>query len=1243
MERDRLSHFALKKASVLLALAIFIIILLAYQLGSISFSNSPTITPMSDKRPDTNDTLTCGWNASADVTQQNVSWFKDGISFRNDTNLNTSQSTITQESTARGEVWNCSVTITNGTDTVVLYSNTTIKNGAPTIPIFINSSGQDMGNLTTILEDFVNIFNLSSTDPDGDKVTYGSWDLPLPTGANLNSNTGVITWTPDYDNIDVNITFYAKDNQTLFENTNKFIMFIVQYVNDNPFFSPALANQTINETQTFNYAISGIDEESNFPFNFSISVNPALDLTISNTSNTSALIMFTTNRSATYDEAGNYTVTITMNDSAGGSISANFTLRINQTDLAPVLRDITNQSGTQGGNLNFAVYADDADINDTLNFSITQINCSTGGLWTINTTNSSHNATGTVNVSVLTNDHVICNHVRIIVIDDAGAEDSQDVFLNISNTNDPPIVEALSSYFYNTENQTNISDLYAYAESNFVYKVNATDIDSNTYEGEILSYSDNSTFFVIDPTTGLINFTPNQSMIGNHSINISVSDDGGLINWTIMMLEIRSNSAPVLSSIGSLSCAEDSLCYFGISATDADNEDLNFTSNNTAIFNLTNNASQSPIASAYVNFTPNQSDVGNYSLLITVRDTHGASDTETIIFSINNTNDAPELQDFNFPTLVETHTTVITIYADDDDYDLIASYEHVNFTNTNLSGKSLFNISTQLDSDTNRTYGRIVFTPGADDDGNYSLNISVIDYYGATDYLVKNFTVLNKSDPPTIINITPYMMANGTLSTSMIAAANFSPYNHTSINISENQTIIYNITVTDDSTAQGSLNFSWLINGTLNSTAHYLNISYGFFSSRQYNVTVIVSDDMYENSSWSWIVNVTNVNRAPLLINNLENITVNTTETFSNYFKNSPVTHFLDPDDDLDGDNSFDDDETSLLTYLSTNCDVANLTATGHSLRVKPVEVGSCIVAFTATDPDGLTKVSGNVVINVTLVPNETSEVETPTPSTGGGGGGGSRMVITPTRKEELKPQAIELVVPDVVTSYANRSIIIPIIVQNTWNSTLKKITLNASTESKDVSFLFSNDYFETLTVGQKENVSLLVSNYRFGEDFKIKIIANVTDPKTSDTALVLLNTIEQSEIGQEVETKVTFAQDLLNENPECLELNELLGKAKEAVSSGAKQEALKIVDGVIEGCKYLVSLSKKTEQKPDTIIQKIIRKENMKIILPFVILAGLMAIMMISIKKKNKALGEQKKKEEAKKKEEENHPYWQS
>lgn len=55
--------------------------------------------------------------------------------------------------------------------------------------------------------------------------------------------------------------------------------------------------------------------------------------------------------------------------------------------------------------------------------------------------------------------------------------------------------------------------------SPFVYDLNATDQENHT-----LSYADNTTLFEINSSTGLMNFTPNISQVGNYTILITVTE-----------------------------------------------------------------------------------------------------------------------------------------------------------------------------------------------------------------------------------------------------------------------------------------------------------------------------------------------------------------------------------------------------------------------------------------------------------------------------------------------------------------------------------------------------------------------------------------------------------------------------------------------------------------------------------------------------------------------------------------------
>ena len=91
-----------------------------------------------------------------------------------------------------------------------------------------------------------------------------------------------------------------------------------------------------------------------------------------------------------------------------------------------------------------------------------------------------------------------------------------------------------------------------------------------------------------------------------------------------------------------------------------------------------------------------------------------------------------------------------------------------------------------------------------------------------------------------------------------------------------------------------------------------------------------------------------------------------------------------------------------------------------------------------------------------------------------------------------------------------------------------------------------------------------------------------MTDPVYTDTATIMINSAEMRSEGEQLESKISFARDLLSSNPECQELSELLTQAQKELDNGNYEGTSKIVDSVINGCKYLVNNAKKTDQTPD-------------------------------------------------------------
>ena len=197
------------------------------------------------------------------------------------------------------------------------------------------------------------------------------------------------------------------------------------------------------------------------------------------------------------------------------------------------------------------------------------------------------------------------------------------------------------------------------------------------------------------------------------------------------------------------------------------------------------------------------------------------------------------------------------------------------------------------------------------------------------------------------------------------------------------------------------------------------------------------------------------------------------------------------------------------------------------------------------------------------------------------GGGTNTQPIPIPLPQEVEKPRPLQLITPNLVTTYANATVRIPLVINNTWNSSLYGITLRAYTNVSNVTLSLDRTFIDKLDVGQSVSTSLLVQNYKTEGHYEVQVIANVGNPQYTDSATILIDSAEMNSEGDALESKISFAKDLLSSNPECQELNELLIQAKKELSDSNYVGTAKLVDSVINGCKYLVNNAKPVVQQP--------------------------------------------------------------
>ena len=207
----------------------------------------------------------------------------------------------------------------------------------------------------------------------------------------INSSTGAFSWTPTeaQGGLTPSVTITVTDNGTGNLTDSETFTITVGEINTAPVLA-AIGNQTVNEGATLSFTATATDADL-----------PAQSLSYSLDAASLALGMTINSSTGAFswtpsESQGGLTpsVTITVTDNGSGNLTdtETFTITVGDTNLAPVLAAIGNQSVNEGGTLNFTATATDADLpGQTLTYSLDAaslalgmtINSSTGAFsWT---------------------------------------------------------------------------------------------------------------------------------------------------------------------------------------------------------------------------------------------------------------------------------------------------------------------------------------------------------------------------------------------------------------------------------------------------------------------------------------------------------------------------------------------------------------------------------------------------------------------------------------------------------------------------------------------------------------------------------------------------------------------------------------------------------------------------------------------------------------------------------------------
>ena len=471
----------------------------------------------------------------------------------------------------------------------------------------------------------------------------------------------------------------------------------------------SIGAKSVNELASLTFTATATDGD-----------NDTLEFTLAGTPPSGASVTSTGSFSWTPSESqdGTHAITIQVEDGNGGIDSEAVTVTVSEVNEDPVLNPIGPKSVDELASLAFTATATDGDViggtADTLEFSLgagapTGASITSGGSfsWT-----PSESQDGT-------------HAITIQVEDGAGATDSEAVTVTVSEVNEDPVLNPIGP--------KSVNQLEA-----LTFTATASDGDVTGGTADTLEFSLGAgapTGASINQNTGAFSWTPTASQVGTHTITFQVEDGAGATDSEAVTVTVtESNENPVLGSIGAKGVDELAALSFAATATDGDNDTLEFT----LVGTPPSGASITP--GGAFSWTPSEPQDGAHSVTVRVSDGNGGSDSETIVVTVSEVNQAPVLNPIGPKGVNRPGTLTFTATASDGDV-IGGTADSLGFS---LAGTPPPGAS--IDPAT----GAFSWTPTAGQVGTHTITIRVEDGAGAADSEEVTVRITADSvDPPT--------------------------------------------------------------------------------------------------------------------------------------------------------------------------------------------------------------------------------------------------------------------------------------------------------------------------------------------------------------------------------------------------------------------------------------------------------------------------------------------------------------
>ncbi len=540
-------------------------------------------------------------------------------------------------------------------------------------------------------------------DPDQDAIRFNVEHLP--SGAQMDTLTGLLTWTPDYEQSGVykNITITVTEQTESALSTSRSFDITVNHVNRLPSL-PVVENTEVNENTPLSFTIpEGSDPDK----------EDAGKLTYSVTGSPQGAIFDTTNRvfswTPTFEQSGVYPLTFTVSDPAGGSASQSMNITVHHVDRAPVLADVGPQAVDENKELKIVLQGSDPDKEDQSALAYFAENLPEGA--------SFDPATATFSWTPTYEQSGVYKDIRFIF--KAGAlSDTIHTDITVNHVNRPPVLNAITAQAVD-ENQL------------LTFTISGSDPDKEdagktTYSAENLPEG-----AVFNADSARFSWTPTYDQSGVYEkIVFRITDPSGLSDAKEVTITVNHvNRPPVLAELPAKTVDEHAELAFDLPGSDPDKEDEG---------KLSYTADQLPegakLDGARFSWTPTYDQSGSYTITFTVKDPAGLEDSKEQTITVNHVNRPPVLNAIAAQSTKENQTLTFTVSGSDPD---VEDSGKLHISAANLPQGAVF--------DSSATF---TWTPDFDQSGSYTIPFTITDPSGLTDLKEALITVEHVNRTP---------------------------------------------------------------------------------------------------------------------------------------------------------------------------------------------------------------------------------------------------------------------------------------------------------------------------------------------------------------------------------------------------------------------------------------------------------------------------------------------------------------